>query len=683
MKIESILLENFRQYYGTHVIEFSTSDERPVTIIHGENGAGKSHLLSAIKWVLYGDIELSKEDKSFGQTLIHTEAKAKKKVAKVELRIRYEGNLYLIVRNTPDGTSSSPVKVFLEDEIEGGHEPIPEPVSFISKILPKELSRYFLFAGEGISKLGQGRDGGGAFIDAVKKIYGFAYVELLLEDLEAIIKEQSKKLRDKRQVGQDYQRLLSQQEALEEAVKAHEVAERANEEELKALQVRMREVNNRIDNSGHKEAENANKEIQRLKKIKDREDDLLRRVGERERDLIPKHGWAIFSKCTVDEFGSFDFSATDDHWINAPWDELLIERIIKEEICICGRSVEEGSEAARSIIEKLRSSQTNSSKEKMSAARATSAYGREAVRQFLDERSRCKSDSMKIEETISGLEGDIREKNAELQSISQTDIRDLKREKDDLDATIGRLNQKIGSSRSERLRAQSELRKLSSEIAKASSGSSAVRQFAEIKDAVESVEREARETLKVELDRSLAEINKKLKAFIETQPVDLDIHVDSDYSIRISNSFGPMTPSEGESLMINLIYVSALISTAAERVHDESQIFSAGVVAPFVIDAPFGAMDQTYSGSVVDQLIQNAGQLIIFVSSTHWNPVKEQKVLLDHIGAQYFLEKHVAKGSAYPSEISQKPVEIRGKVYQQVKLGAPRNQTVPIKIFGT
>jgi len=681
MKIESIKLENFRQYYGTHVIEFSTSDEHPVTIIHGENGAGKSHLLSAIKWVFYGDIDLGKDDKASGQTLIHTEAKAKNRATKVEISIRYEGGLYIISRASSDGVSSSPVRVFLEDEIEGGHSPVPEPVAFISKILPKELSKYFLFKGEGISSLSNERDGGKAFVDAVKKIYGFAYLELLLADLERIIKDQGKKLRDNKQVGEEYQKILSRQQAMQEALQGYKAEAVKVEGALKELQTRLRDVNNKINNSGHVEAERLNKDIQRLSGLKDRADDDLRRVRDRERQLVSKHGWAVFSKQTVDEFGSFDFSSKDDHWINAPWDELLIDRILKEELCICGRSVEEGSQAARSIIDKLRSSQTNKSKEKMAAARATSAYGREAVRQFLEERSRCKSDFEKVEQTISGFERELRELNATLKGIDQADIRELKREKDAIDKEIAKANQSLGGLRDKRMTAEQELRKIDSEIAKASSSSAAVQRFSEVKEAVEAVDSEAREILRVELEKSLSEINDKLRAFIATQPVDLEIEVSSDYSVRVSNSFGPMRPSDGESLMINLIFVSALISTAAERVFDDSKIFSSGSVAPFVIDAPFGEMDQTYSGSVVDQLIRNARQLVIFVSSTHWNAVKGQKLLLDSIGMQYFLEKHVAKGAGDDLEMSQKPVEIRGEVYQQVKLGASRNQTIPIKIF--
>ena len=52
IRIISIELENYRQYYGTHKINFSSREEG-FTIIAGKNGEGKSNLLNAISWCLY------------------------------------------------------------------------------------------------------------------------------------------------------------------------------------------------------------------------------------------------------------------------------------------------------------------------------------------------------------------------------------------------------------------------------------------------------------------------------------------------------------------------------------------------------------------------------------------------------------------------------------------------------
>ena len=54
MKLEKLTLENFRQFYGHQEIIFSGYNDRNVTVIHAENGFGKTTLLNAFLWVLHG-----------------------------------------------------------------------------------------------------------------------------------------------------------------------------------------------------------------------------------------------------------------------------------------------------------------------------------------------------------------------------------------------------------------------------------------------------------------------------------------------------------------------------------------------------------------------------------------------------------------------------------------------------
>jgi DNA sulfur modification protein DndD len=54
MKLISIKLCNFRSFYAkTPEIVLAHGDVSNTTIIHGNNGAGKTSLLNAFTWVLY------------------------------------------------------------------------------------------------------------------------------------------------------------------------------------------------------------------------------------------------------------------------------------------------------------------------------------------------------------------------------------------------------------------------------------------------------------------------------------------------------------------------------------------------------------------------------------------------------------------------------------------------------
>ena len=53
MKIKSIKLHNFMRYKGDNTIQFSTNDEKNVTVVLGDNTFGKTTLAQAFRWGLY------------------------------------------------------------------------------------------------------------------------------------------------------------------------------------------------------------------------------------------------------------------------------------------------------------------------------------------------------------------------------------------------------------------------------------------------------------------------------------------------------------------------------------------------------------------------------------------------------------------------------------------------------
>ncbi|MBR3313094.1 MAG: AAA family ATPase [Atopobiaceae bacterium] len=54
MLIRSITVENFLPFQGEQSVEFSTDPDRNVTLVMGDNGAGKTSLAQAFEWCLYG-----------------------------------------------------------------------------------------------------------------------------------------------------------------------------------------------------------------------------------------------------------------------------------------------------------------------------------------------------------------------------------------------------------------------------------------------------------------------------------------------------------------------------------------------------------------------------------------------------------------------------------------------------
>jgi len=119
MKLKSLKLENFRQHEDSY-IEFSDG----ITVINGTNGAGKTTILEAISWAIYG-AEAARGNKD---TIKFNKAKAKAKVRvelvfildDKELKIeRYldKAELYLSDNPSPIVTSQQEVTKYLVDKL--------------------------------------------------------------------------------------------------------------------------------------------------------------------------------------------------------------------------------------------------------------------------------------------------------------------------------------------------------------------------------------------------------------------------------------------------------------------------------------------------------------------------------------------------------------------------------------
>lgn len=104
MKFRKIEIENFRQFYGKQNITFSTNADKNVTLIHAENGTGKTAFLNAIFWCFFED---HTENFKLPDKLVNASAAAEgKKVCSVAIEYEDDGKIYLVERVKNEARSS-------------------------------------------------------------------------------------------------------------------------------------------------------------------------------------------------------------------------------------------------------------------------------------------------------------------------------------------------------------------------------------------------------------------------------------------------------------------------------------------------------------------------------------------------------------------------------------------------
>ena len=167
MQITKLELNNFSSYEGVNTFDFSVEDDKPIILIGGQNGAGKTSLFIAIKIALYGPL-------AFGYTgynsyyskkirgLINNKAFQSKDFTsgvKIEIKQKKERAIvtYTIIRNWRiEETHIEEEYAVYEDnrELDESERILFE--SFLLSIIPVDLFDFFLFDGEEIGNIFSG-----------------------------------------------------------------------------------------------------------------------------------------------------------------------------------------------------------------------------------------------------------------------------------------------------------------------------------------------------------------------------------------------------------------------------------------------------------------------------------------------------------------------------------------------
>lgn len=176
MIINNLEMYNFRQYVGKQSIDFSTDPDKNVTVLIGINTAGKTTIIRAFEWCLYGKNGF--ED----QVLLNSEVRNNMNPGDVQetyvaVKFTYDGRIHTLKRTFKYTCTERTVK---DDKVEVTLKKTPEenltlnylqsdgqtktPVDrsniteTMDRVIPKDLSDYFFFGGERISSIANRTD---------------------------------------------------------------------------------------------------------------------------------------------------------------------------------------------------------------------------------------------------------------------------------------------------------------------------------------------------------------------------------------------------------------------------------------------------------------------------------------------------------------------------------------------
>ena len=243
MNLTQLAISNFRPYYGETVLDFGAVADRPVSLIHGPNGYGKTSILLALQWCLYGHNRRRREAFEYFNTLARTEAGS---LMQVRAEFQSASKSYTIVRRirgkngrieTAQDLDNDEI-TFLEDgERYQGQDPVVIQER-INELLPQNASQFAFFDGEKIEVYSAG-DPSEATRDAIATVLGLHLFAQAKEDAEKLATVVSSERQRLLSGEQEHAKLAREIEQVEQDLwqAREQVEQRKNElKEMKAVE---------------------------------------------------------------------------------------------------------------------------------------------------------------------------------------------------------------------------------------------------------------------------------------------------------------------------------------------------------------------------------------------------------------------------------------------------------------
>lgn len=668
MIFKSIILENFRPYYGKIKIEFC-SGEKNITLLKAENGSGKTTLLEAIRWGLYGgNLDLTSGDpKNFGAASFvnkkYLEENRKVCSAKVVLNIigkvsedsieqeykitrevSFENDMFKGIRvsiESRDGKTTGDISEIHCQEI-------------INRLLPKEIN--FFVDGERLNKISPEKDtkksiqkeNAQVIRESINRILGIKSLENAILDTSKVFNQLEKDYYESSQSNKDIVKLQEKINELENKknIKLNEKFEK--EREIESLDEQKEEINNQIDDILQVIKEDE-KNKERVNFLENEEQKLIKLIDEKKKmyDLFlsVKGVEIISSKILKNGFKIIEEKKAKGE-IPSRYEKEFLEELIGLKECICGASLASHTENYIKIMEKLESAASKESREKVSEVYFM--LKNTDKRNFLQDVNSIKMELYKTEDRITHLQDElnilVKDANKDLLNKLQKLKEGLVKkdeEKNILNRSIGSLEieleeieKKLNSVRIEKIEADKKNIKSIKERINRDFAERILLSFETLKKHKEA---QGREGLMLKIEEVYSKINKKgYKA-----------ELTENFEFKVFDTDGKEAgTSGGEGKNKALGFIGGLVYYAKElnREKNKSALDFNGGIYPLVLDSPYGDLDSEYRVDVTKMLPVLSEQVIVMVSSGQWNDSMEN-VVKNNIGKKYVLENQRRVGS--------------------------------------
>ena len=361
MRLLRLGMCNFRQFHGkTPTMNMEpVSGERNVVLFHGVNGSGKTAILNAFTWVLYGEYPAGVEDRIVNKRATR-EAAGNPVEAWVEVSFEHGHHTYEIRRTVVaqfDQVSREwvegrrgDVRIMSNDKTSSQgwkREDAKLVDEIVGRILPRDLYGYFFFDGERIERIVQNRHSERVQLGkATKTLLGVEVLTRAEYHLDEVRKRFERQLR---QMGDpETKELLEKKMRLELKL---EQCKAENDEQENNITVFEQQIEE-IDSELLRMKSTAKMQERRNELARDEENvrQALRRYDEQLAEEVSRSGYSVFMGNAIRVFRSVSADLRERGQLPSAIKRQFVDDLLEQRICICGRSLGEDASQAREKV---------------------------------------------------------------------------------------------------------------------------------------------------------------------------------------------------------------------------------------------------------------------------------------------------------------------------------------------
>jgi DNA sulfur modification protein DndD len=659
MILKKLVLDNFRQYLGRQEIVFASQKQKNVTLIHGENGFGKTCFLNALLWGFYGADGLTDDlpmpEHIIPDTVREVSTDPAADIASIEISFKHGDREFTLARSISlaEERASRGQNTELNlaiRHIDGQTTNCDgrEAQKIIDSILPRDLRELVFFNGERIDHLAMAENSV-KVRDSVRGLLGLKLIDQSIADLmsnnvRGKLKEDLKKNTDT-----ETSLLLEKQNKLEEKI-AHKrellATCRSNQAALAEI---MATINAKLE-ANREARELQQRRTTRESELTDRQkslQDIEKRLGE----LIATDGYTLFCTDLIQRGKSITHKLRAEGRIPARVMNDFIHDLLKAETCICGTCLPMDSEIWKKVEEQL--TKAGDPEFNRAVGDLDKAIGvidgsisrtRESISRLVGERT-------DLVERISQIQEDLEEIKEALGSKDDEEVHKLEDQREKEELRRQDLLREEGSLAKEIETSEAELKGLSAELQtkqqRGEEGKRAQRRLQRLEETVALLE----QILQIESEDLRDELGKEVdRIFRKISLHDYRLNLTDDFTLRLSKSVPgssglvqvDVATSTGQRQVMSLVFIASLVALAQRRNEIPTILKDLhGGDYPLVMDSPFGQLGDEFRSAIARHVPALAPQAIVLVSTSQYKGDVERELgESSRVGKRYILRYH-------------------------------------------